>query len=80
MGARKRRNGGFGSTGLNVIKKIKVDEEEKNEEEVNHHKCDDKCTLLQIVEQPKEDLQIVSEEAVMKVEDKVVTRESITIE
>ena len=80
MGARKRRNGGFGSTGLNVIKKIKVDEEEKNEEEVNHHKFDDKCTLLQIVEQPKEDLQIVSEEAVMKVEDKVVIRESITTE
>ena len=80
MGARKRRNDGFGSTGLNVIKKIKVDEEEKNEEEVNHHKCDDKCTLLQIVEQPKEDLQIVSEEAVMKVEDKVVIRESITTE
>ena len=62
-------------------KKIKVDEEEKNEEEeVNHHKCDDKCSLLQIVENPKEDLEIVSEEAVMKVEDKVVIRESITIE
>ena len=50
LGATKRGNGGFGSTGLSVIKKIKVDEEEKNEEEqVNHHKCDDKCSMLQIV-------------------------------
>ena len=68
LGATKRENGGFGSTGLGVIKKIKVNEEEKNEEEVNHHKCDDKCTLLQIAEKPKEDLQVVSEEAVMKAE------------
>ena len=37
-------------------------------------------SLLQVVEKPKEDLQIVSEEAVMKVEDKVVIRELITIE
>ena len=50
------------------------------EEELNHHKCDDKCFLLQIVEKPKKALQIVSEEAVIKVEDKVFIRESITIE
>ena len=80
LGATKQGNGSFGSTGLSLIKKIKVDEEDENEEEVNHHKCDDKCILLQIVEKPKEDLQIVSEEAVMKVEDKVVIRESITTE
>ena len=53
LGATKPGNGGFGSTGLGVIKQIKVDEEEKFEEEVNHHKCDDKCLCCKLLKSQK---------------------------
>ena len=77
LGITKRGSGAFGSTGLSVIKKTKVDslsdEEESDKEEQQIFdeavsKVDNnKPELLQIVKKPEDDLQISSEEAIMKV-------------
>ena len=89
LGITKRRSGGFGSTGLIVIKKTKVDslsdEEDSNKEEQQifdeavSKGDNNKPELLQIVKKPEDDLQISSEEAIMKVDNEVVVHEKITI-
>ena len=90
LGITKQRSRGFGSTGLSVIKKTKVDslsdEEESDKEEQQIFdgavsKVDNnKPQLLQIVKKPEDHLQIISEEAVMKVDNKIVIHEKITID
>ena len=40
----------------------------------------DKPELLQIVKKPEDDLQIISEEAIMKVDNEVIVNEKITID
>ena len=90
LGITKRGSGGFGSTSLSVIKKTKVDslsdEEESDKEEQQIFdetvsKVDNnKPELLQIVKKSEDDLQISSEEAIMKVDNEVVVHEKITID
>ena len=90
LGITKQRSRGFGSTGLSVIKKTKVDslsdEEESDKEEQQIFdeavsKVDNnKPELLQVVKKPEDHLQISSEEAVMKVDNKIVIHEKITID
>ena len=90
LGIAKRGSGGFGSTGLSVIKKNKVDylsdEEESDKEEQQIFdktvsKVDNnKPELLQIVKEPEDDLQISPEEAIIKVDNEVVVHEKITID
>ena len=73
-----------------MIKKTKVDslsdEEESDKEEQQIFagavsKVDNnKPQLLQIVKKPEDHLQIISEEAVMKVDNKIVIHEKITID
>ena len=85
LGITKRGSRGFGSTGLSVIKKTKVDslsdEEESDKEEQQIFdeavsKVDNnKPELLQVVKKPEDHLQISSEEAVMKVDNKIVIHE-----
>ena len=86
----KRGSRGFGSTGLRVIKKTKVDslsddeESDKEEQQIFDEavsKVDNnKPELLQVVKKPEDHLQISSEEAVMKVDNKIVIHEKITID
>ena len=81
----KRGSRGFGSTGLRVIKKTKVDslsddeESDKEEQQIFDEavsKVDNnKPELLQVVKKPEDHLQISSEEAVMKVDNKIVIHE-----
>ena len=81
----KRGSRGFGSTGLRVIKKTKVDslsddeESDKEEQQIFDEavsKIDNnKPELLQVVKKPEDHLQISSEEAVMKVDNKIVIHE-----
>ena len=73
-----------------MIKKAKVDslsdEEESDKEEQQIFdeavsKVDNnKPELLQIVKKPEDDLQISSEEAIMKVDNEVVVHEKVTID
>ena len=90
LGITKRGSHGFGSTGLSVIKKTKVDslsdEEESDKEDQQIFaealsKVDkNKPELLQIIKKAEDYLQISSEEGVMKVDDKIVIHEKITID
>ena len=89
LGIPKRGSGGFVSTGLSVIKETEVDslsdeeESDKEEQEIFDEavsKVDNnKPELLQIVKKPEDDLQISSEEAIMKVDNEVVVHEKRTI-
>ena len=58
LGNTKRGNGGFGSTGVIVIKKMKLIEEIPESE-------------------PETDVEIISEEAIMSVDNKVIIKEKI---
>ena len=98
LGSTKRGNGGFGSTGVTVIKKIKLENSSNEEasdllENTEHsdskrsNDCDpesenssnfDQSKLLEI--KSEEELKIVSEEAEMVVNDKVIIHEKITID
>ena len=40
----------------------------------------DKPEVLQIIKKPEDDLQIISEEAIMKVDNEVIVSEKITID
>ena len=85
LGITKQGSSGFGSTGLSVIKKNKVDflsdEEEQQVSDGAVSKVDNnKPQLLQMVKKPEDHLQIISEEAVMKVDNKIVIHEKITID
>ena len=92
MGTTKRGSGGFGSTGMSVIKITKKDPINDKEEQENFVESDDKNilgkfnaslgkkpVLIQIAKEPENDLQIVSEESIMKVNDEVTVVERITI-
>ena len=93
LGTTKRGSGGFGSTGMSVIKIAEEDPMNDKEEQKNLVESDDKNilgkvnaslgekpVLVQIAKEPENDLQIVSEEAIMKVNDKVIVAEKITID
>ena len=58
LGNTKRGNGGFGSTGVSVIKKMKLSKEISESE-------------------PETDVEIISEEAIMSVDNKVIIKEKI---
>ena len=81
LGKTKRVNDGFGSTGIQVIKKAKKEDkiqlETSESEQVTVNSEED---LQMVSEKSGEKLQITSEEAVMTVNNEVVIHESIIIE
>ena len=79
LGGAKHGSSGFGSTGVNVIKKIKLDDWlVKSADEKVIESQDSPLTLKN--EKAEEQLEIVCEEAKMEVNDKVVVHEKITID
>ena len=82
LGITKRGSGGFGSTGLSVIKKTKTVIKTKQQlfDEAVSKVDNNKPELLQIVKKPEDDLQISSEETIMKVDNEVAVHEKITID
>ena len=78
----KRGNDGFGSTGVQVIKKAKKEDEidltTSESEFVNAVNSEE--DLQTFPQKSEENLQITSEEAVMTVNNEVVVHESITID
>ena len=84
LGKTKRGHDVFGSTGVEVIKKVKQSESESVIEMITSE--GDQVTVnpednLQIIsEKAKDDLQITSEKAVMEVNNEVIISESITID
>ena len=82
LGRTKRGNDGLGSTGIQVIKKAKKENEIQltiSESEFGNA-VDSEEDLQTIPEKAEENLQITSEEAVMTVNNEVVDHESITID
>ena len=81
LGKTKRGNDGFGSTGVQVIKKANQEDEiqlttsEGKQVTVNLEE-----DLQMVPEKSEEDLQIASEKAVMAVGNEVVVHESMTID
>ena len=65
----KRGSGGFGSRAMSVIKQAKKDPNDKEEQKISEA----------IVKKPGDDLQVVSEEAIMEVDNEVVINKKITI-
>ena len=84
LGKTKRGYDGFGSTGVEVIKKVKESESESVIEmttlEGEQLTVDAEDNLQIISEKTEDDLQITSEKAVMKVNNEVIISESITID
>ena len=82
LGRTKRGNDGFGSTGVQVIKKTKKEDgihlTTSESEFVNADSSEE--GLQTVPEKSEENLQIISEEAVMTVKNEVVAHESIIIE
>ena len=91
--ATKRGSSGFGSTALSVIKKTKLDdwliesddktvsdlpETPESSESIKAKGCSS-CDQPKLIE-TEEELQIVSEEATMKVNDKIIIHDKITID
>ena len=78
----KRGNDGFGSTGVQVIKKAKKEDEIEitisESEFINAVNSEE--NLQMVTEKSEENLQITSEEAIMTVNNEVVVHESITID
>ena len=78
----KRGNDGFGSTGFQVIKKAKKEDEieltTSESEFINAVNSEE--NLQMVTEKSEENLQITSEEAIMTVNNEVVVHESITID
>ena len=78
----KRGNDGFGSTGVQVIKKAKKEDEieltTSESEFINAVNSEE--DLQMVTEKSEENLQITSEEAIMTVNNEVVVHESITID
>ena len=70
LGTTKRGDGNFGSTGMTVIKKTKI----------NSTSDEENLDSLQIVEKSKDDLQITFEEGVMEVNNEVIIHQKITID
>ena len=95
LGATKRGSSGFGSTGLSVIKKTKLDDwltesndkkivspESSERSESVKAKCSgcDEVKLIDINKTPEEEPEIVSESATMEVNGKIVISKKITID
>ena len=78
----KSGNDGFGSTGVQVIKKAKKEDEieltTSESEFINAINSEE--NLQMVTEKSEENLQITSEEAIMTVNNEVVVHESITID
>ena len=79
LGRTKRGSSGFGSTGINVIKKTKLDDWVVKSADEKVNKNQDSPVALE-KENTEEQLEIVCEEAKMEVNDKVVVHEKITID
>ena len=82
LGRTKRGYDGFGSTGVEVIKKVKESESESVIEMITSEGKQvtvDAEDNLQIISEKTDDLQITSEKAVMK-DNEVIISESITID
>ena len=82
LGKTKRGHDGFGSTGVEVIKKVKERERKIKviTSEGKHVTVNEEDNLQIITEKTEDDLQITSEKAVMKVNSEVIVSESITID
>ena len=82
LGKTKRGHDGFGSTGVEVIKKVKESESEIEmiTSEGKQVTVNAEDNLQLITEKAEDDLQITSEKAVMKVNNEVIFSESITID
>ena len=81
LGKTKRGNDGFGSTGVQVIKKAKTEDEiELTTSESKQVAVNSEEYLQMVLEKSEKNLQITSEEAVMTVNNEVVVHESIIIE
>ena len=79
LGGTKRGSSGFGSTGVNVIKKTKLDDWVVKSADEKVNESQDSLVALKN-EKTEEQLQIVCEEAKMEVNGKVVVHEKITID
>ena len=79
LGETKRGSSGFGSTGVNVIKKTKLNDWVVKFAGEKVNESQDSPVALKN-EETEEQLQIVCEEAKMEVNDKVVVHEKITID
>ena len=79
LGGTKRGSSGFGSTGVNVIKKTKLDDWVVKSDDEKVTESNDSPVALKN-EKTEEQLEIVCEEAKMEVNDKVVVHEKITID
>ena len=82
LGSTKRGNDGFGSTGIQVIKKAQKEDEIElttlESEFINAVNSEE--DLQTVTEKSEENLQITFEEAIMTVDNEVVVHESITID
>ena len=81
LGKTKRGNDSFGSTGVQVIKKVKQEDEIQSttseDEQVTVNSEED---LQMVPEKSEKDLQITPEKAVMTVNNEIVVHESMTID
>ena len=80
LGQTKRGNDVFGSTGVTVIKKAKIDDDQIELENFRKVIVASEENLQIIPEKAENEVQITSEEAIMSVNDEVVVYESITID
>ena len=81
LGKTKRGNDDFGSTGVQVIKKAKTEDEiELTTSESKQVAVNSEEDLQMVLEKSEKNLQITSEEAVMTANNEVVVHESIIIE
>ena len=82
LGRTKLGNDGFGSTGVQVIKKAKKEDETElttsESEFINAVNSEE--DLQMVTEKSEENLHITSEEAIMTVNNEVVVHESVTID
>ena len=76
LGGIKRGSSGFGSTGVNVIKKTKLDDWVVKSDDEKVTESNDSPVALKN-EKTEEQLETVCEEAKMEVNDKVVVHEKI---
>ena len=82
LGSTKRGNDGFGSTGIQLINKVKKEDETQlaTSESEFVNALDSEEDLQTVPQKSEENLQITCEEAVMTVNNEVVVQESITFD
>ena len=85
LGITKRGEGGFSSSGISEIKKNRTDtiiEEQQKcfDERVFQISNFSKAGIFQIVENSKDDVQIIEEEAIMKIDNDVAVHKKVTID